>query len=126
MSKEKRTIIDRELCEKVRVLMLHGLGPKKTAEMLGIGKATVYRIKDAGYDPERYNVNRKQEQRQAEPQEVAEEQVPGQMEMELVTAEKKTDGSMMRFQAAMVDRLISELDKINDTLNMFLRVMRHE
>ena len=59
----------------------------------------------------------------------AEEQIPGQIEMELVEAkpQEMTDQvKMMRFQAAQVDKLVLKLDHINDTLSMILRAVRKE
>ena len=58
-----------------------------------------------------------------------EEQIPGQIEMELVEAkpQEMTDQvKMMRFQAAQVDKLVLKLDHINDTLSMILRAVRKE
>ena len=57
----------------------------------------------------------------------AEEQVPGQMEMELTPAEKpemSEQTKMMRVQAAQVDKLYMKLETINDTLNQILRAVR--
>ena len=82
------------------------------------------------YDPsiaEEYK--REQEAKQAE------EQLPGQMEMDLVPAEEPDDHDetlgdmqkkMMRFQAAQVDKLIVKIDRLNDTLSMILRAVRKE
>ena len=62
------------------------------------------------------------------PAEEKPEEIPGQIRMELTTSSTAEDlqTKTMRFQAAMVDRLIVELDKFNDTLNMILRAMRKE
>lgn len=74
----------------------------------------------------------REKNRKAEPAEEkteAEEQVPGQIEMELVEAkpQEMTDQvKMMRFQAAQVDKLVLKLDHINDTLSMILRAVRKE
>ena len=120
----KRTEVTQAMCDHARILLAGGAGNTKAAEILGVGESTVYRMKKAGFDAEKYNeakVNRKQEQ-------AAEEkpaEIPGQMKMELrpvqETAEDQTKA--MRFQAAMIDRLIMELDRINDTLNQFMRAM---
>ena len=65
----------------------------------------------------------------------AEEQIPGQIEMELGVAPypepvKNIDiidqTKLMRFQAAQVDKMITKLDKLNDTLSMILRAVRKE
>lgn len=72
----------------------------------------------------------REKNRKAEPAEgktEAEEQIPGQIEMELVEAkpQEMTDQvKMMRFQAAQVDKLVLKLDHINDTLSMILRAVR--
>lgn len=79
------------------------------------------------------------EKRKQEP-EAAEEQVPGQICMEL-TADKVTvakppqpiteiqlidQDKLMRFQAAQVDKLILKIDRLNDTMSMILRAIRKE
>ena len=69
-----------------------------------------------------------EEKKRAEEPQQAEEQVPGQMEMDLTpkAAEMSEQVKLMRFQAGQVDKLVLKLDHINDTLNMILRVMRKE
>ena len=75
--------------------------------------------------------------RKAEPAEEqqAEKPLPGQIEMELGVApypEPVTNidiidqTKLMRFQAAQVDKMITKLDKLNDTLSMILRAVRKE
>ena len=55
----------------------------------------------------------------------AEEQVPGQIEMELEPKAEPVDYvKMMRFQAAQVDKLIMKLDQLNNTMSMVLRAVR--
>lgn len=57
----------------------------------------------------------------------AEEQLPGQISMELETKQEMSDQTkLMRFQASQVDKLIIKLDKLNDTLSMILRAVRKE
>ena len=74
---------------------------------------------------------RERVKKQAEPQK-DEEQVPGQIRMDLTPAEEhdETLGEMqvrmMRFQAAQVDKLILKIDKLNDTMSMILRAVRRE
>lgn len=129
---KKRTTIDQKLCDHVKLLMAGGANAYKAAEITGIGHATVSRIKTAGFNAEVYRANveaqRVKEQQKLEKQA---EELPGQISMELAPAKEQkqelTDETkIMRFQAAMVDRLIMELDKMNDTLNQFIRVMRRE
>ena len=60
----------------------------------------------------------------------AEEQVPGQICMDLEPEHDETLGEMqtkmMRFQAGQIDKLIVKIDKLNDTLSMILRAVRRE
>lgn len=60
----------------------------------------------------------------------AEEQIPGQICMELEPEHDETLGEMqtkmMRFQAGQIDKLIVKIDKLNDTLSMILRTVRRE
>lgn len=57
----------------------------------------------------------------------AEEQIPGQICMELEPKQEMSEQTkLMRFQAAQVDKLVLKLDHINDTLNMILRAVRKE
>ena len=71
------------------------------------------------------------EKRKQEP-EAAEEQVPGQIRMDLVPTEEPDETlgemqtKMMRFQAAQVDKLILKIDRLNDTMSMILRAIRKE
>lgn len=66
---------------------------------------------------------------QKEPETETNEQVPGQIEMDLTT-EGKTEMSeqtkLMRFQAAQVDKVIMKLDQIYNVANMILRAIRKE
>lgn len=78
--------------------------------------------------------------REQEAKRAAEEQVPGQIEMELTPAEKpemSDQVKMMRFQAEMTAKitkavevstveLLTKLDKLNDTMSMILRAIRRE
>ena len=78
---------------------------------------------------ERREKEKKQAEEQQEPQRP--EELPGQMEMDLVRAtEKPSEMSdqvkMMRFQASQIDKLVLKLDHINDTLSMILRAIRKE
>ena len=58
-----------------------------------------------------------------------EDEVPGQIRMDLVTkepAEMPEQVKMMRFLAGQVDKLALKLDHINDTMCQILRAMRGE
>lgn len=140
----ERTEITKDLCEHVRILLAGGATADKAAKIAGIGEATVYRIKKANYDPEEYKRNRmaetnREKQRDKQPTEnqLAEEQVPGQICMDLKEKEPEEQGKQNRFIAAMVDKMCREqatmvndicikLDKINDSLSLLRRALWKE
>lgn len=155
MKEAKRRQITAEICKQVKLMRKGGANQTEIGALLGINPSTISRIESAGFDVDKYMENKRAsrvkeaERRRVElvydtpileeyrkengltysgTEEKAEDQLPGQIKMELrpvqETAEDQT--KMMRFQAAMVDRLIVELDKFNDTLNMILRVLRKE
>ena len=67
--------------------------------------------------------------REQEAKRAAEEQVPGQIEMELTPAEKpemSDQVKMMRFVAAQVDKLVMKLDQIYNLESQILRAVRKE
>ena len=140
--------VDRELVELI--LQMKERNPKLTTEQIGAvtncDATTAGRIIKCGtwekyqeFKKEKAEKGRQREQaRKAEPQD-AEEQVPGQITMQLdpeeeildqkpkaVTASCCEQVKMMRFQASQVDKLALKLDHINDTLNMLLRAVRKE
>ena len=132
---KERIIIDDRLCRKVQLMLGSGASAAEVAELTGVSAATVSRIRKAGFSAAKYAENTKvrmeMERRKPEKEEQAEEQVPGQIEMDLIrAAEKPAEMSeqtkMMRFQAAQVDKICVKLDHINDTLCQLLRVMRKE
>ena len=105
----KRTVVDQKMCDMVKLMMAGKPKLKTVADMLGIGVSTVQRIQAAGYDAGMYKElteqRKRTEQRKAkEAEEKAhtkiwdeqktcgvnyeEEQVPGQMEMDLQTEEE--------------------------------------
>ena len=135
--------VDRELVELI--LQMKERNPKLTTEQIGAvtncDATTAGRIIKCGtwekyqeFKKEKAEKGRQREQaRKAEPQD-AEEQVPGQITMQLDPEEEIVDQKpemsdqvkMMRFQASQVDKLALKLDHINDTLNMLLRAVRKE
>lgn len=125
--KQKRITIDQAMCDHAKLLLAGGAKAEQAAELLGVGESTIYRMKKAEYNAEKYNENKIKERMPKMPagekQAEDEMELPGQIRMEIrpvqETAEDQTKA--MRFQAAMVDRLIVELDKINDTLSKFIR-----
>ena len=121
----KRTVITQDLCRKVQI-MLAGAKAPEVATLLGIGEKTVYRIKKADFDAETYRKNMEARREQENPEEMpAEDQVAGQICMELPEKEEKPEMSdqtkMMRFQAAQVDKLYMTLNTINDNICQILR-----
>lgn len=113
----KKVAITQDLCRMVELMLKGGAQQKEVGQRLGISKATVSRIKTAGYDAEQYRKNtteRVEKENQAEektvciplkpgqvievyqkPDEItacisqAEEQVPGQICMDLQQAEEQ-------------------------------------
>ena len=109
-----------------------------------VSERTVQQIRDCGSLEMwlKYKDERKKIQRERKAAKAAEEQpepeVPGQIRMELEQKSEMSDTvKMMRFQAHEVEliikavedstvRLITELDRLNDTLSMILRAVRKE
>ena len=142
MSKEK-TVINQELCDHIKVLMGGGLTQKQAAKFARISAATVSRIQASGFSVITYNhnteVRRVEEKKKAIdaviPDEQAEEQVPGQISMELPekpAEEEKQEMSdqtkMMRFlagkfneleqnQQICIGELILQVGKLKDSMN---------
>lgn len=134
--KKERTQITQELCDHVRILLAGGANLNKAAEITKTGHATISRIKAAGFSAEVYRQNQlKQKEKEKK---VAEEQLTGQMQMDLQAAEEpKAEMSdqtkLMRFQAHQVDKIMmmqqgimNKLEKLNDTMSMVLRAIRKE
>lgn len=142
MSKEK-TVINQELCDHIKALLGGGLTQKQAAKFARISAATVSRIKEAGFSVITYNhnteVRRVEEKKKVMdaviPDDTAEEQVPGQISMELpekpAEEEKQemTDQTkMMRFLAGKfndletntqicIGELILQVGKLQDSMN---------
>lgn len=163
----KKVAITQDLCRMVELMLKGGAQQKEVGERLGISKATVSRIKTAGYDAEQYRKNtteRVEKENQAEgktvciplkpgqvievfqkPDEItacvsqAEEQVPGQICMNLQPAEEQKpemsdQTKLMRFLAGKfgdeyelistcMGSLTHHLVKIEDYLAQILRKM---
>ena len=136
MKEAKKMQVTDQICKQVQLMRRGGANQTEVGKLLGINPCTVSRIESAGFSYEKYLENRriakekeKKAKEQPQEQEPAEEQVPGQIEMELVAAkpaEMSDQVKLMRFQAGQIDKLVLKLDHINDTLNMILRVMRKE
>ena len=142
--KKERTQITQGLCDHVKILLAGGANVNKAAEITGTGHATISRIKAAGFSAEVYRQNQlKQKEKEKK---VAEEQLTGQMQMDLQAAEEQKaemsdQTKLMRFQAAQADKicekitkqaviinetLLVKLDRLNDTLCQILRAVRKE
>ena len=144
----KKVAITQDLCRMVELMLKGGAQQKEVGERLGISKATVSRIKAAGFSAEVYRQNQLK-QKAKKPEVVLtinHEELAGQMEMDLQAAEEpKTEMSeqtrLMRFQAAQADKICEKitkqaviinetmmvkLDRINDTLCQILRAVRKE
>ena len=162
----KKVAITQDLCRMVELMLKGGAQQKEVGERLGISKATVSRIKTAGYDAEKYRKNtteRVEKENQAEETvsiplvpgkvlrvdqnangitvtEMEEEQVPGQICMELQPAEEQKPAEepdaedlqtkMMRFLGGKfggVEKteglIVEKLDKIIDYMAQILRKM---
>ena len=134
MKEAKKTQITEQICKQAQLMRKGGANQTEIGKLLGVNPCTISRIETAGFDLGKYQENlkarREKERRKAEEPETqpAEEQVPGQMEMDLTPkAPEMTDQvKLMRFQAGQVDKLYMKLETINDTLSQILRVLRKE
>ena len=131
MKEAKKTQITGQICKQARLMRKGGANQTEIGKLLGINPCTVSRMEKAEFDFAKYQEllkeRRAKERKQPEP-EAAEEQVPGQIEMDLTTtkAEMSEQVKMMRFIAGQVDKLYMKLDKLNDTMSMILRAIRKE
>ena len=84
---DKKLKITKELCRKVQIMLAGGATMKEIGELLGISKATVSRIKIAGFNPEEYQKltrerAEKEKAKQEAPAEEQPEECPGQISMD--------------------------------------------
>lgn len=138
----KKVAITQDLCRMVELMLKGGAQQKEVGERLGISKATVSRIKAAGFDPEQYRKNTTErvekenlaDKAEADPEP---EQVAGQICMELqpaeelppvVMTEEDLQTKMMRFLGGKFDNvgkaeatIAEKLDKVIDYLAQILR-----
>ena len=85
-------------------------------------KAAMQRKKTRDAAVERLNMALEQEREQQ-----AEEQVPGQMRMNLDAPEPMNEQTkMMRFEAAQVEKILMKLNQLNDTMREIIRCIRKE
>ena len=145
MKEAKRTQITEQVCKQIRLMRKGGANQTEIGALLGINPSTVSRIEKAGFDVEKYLENKrmareKEKAAKEQPEEnKGEEQVPGQIEMDLAPKTEEPDRivKLMKFQAHEIDLilkrmsecfdlLIMKTDKLNDTMSMILRAMRKE
>lgn len=140
MKEAKRTQITEQICKQIRLMRKGGANQTEIGALIGINPSTVSRIEKAGFDVEKYLENKRiaREKEKAVkgtvtvelfsgPDKIGEieEQVPGQMEMDLTPKSETSDQvKMMRFVAGQVDKLYMKLETVNDTLSQILRAMR--
>ena len=137
--------ITEQICKQIRLMRKGGANQTEIGALLGINPSTVSRIEKAGFDVEKYLENKrlareKEKAAKEQPEEnKAEEQVPGQIEMDLTEKAEEPDRivKLMRFQAHEVDLILKQIsecfdmlilktDKLNDTMSMILRAVRRE
>ena len=146
----KRLVIDQELCRKVELMMKSGAKQKEIAELLGVGVSTMGRIKEAGYNAEKYRmitdgrkkkesplnqIFRQSKMMQREEEKTEDEQVPGQIRMFMPegggqAVQIMDQDKMIRFLAGKADLLSAwlagvgeKMDKIIDYQAQILRKM---
>ena len=152
MKEAMRTQITEQMCKQAELMRKGGANQTEVGHLLGVNPCTISRIEAAGFRLERYVEMRKEriaeeaakakrpkvalvydpriaeEYRREQEAKKAEEQVEGQIEMDLTTMkpEMSDQVKMMRFQAAQVDKLIMKLDQIYNMASMIMRAVRGE
>ena len=132
MKEAKKTQITEQVCKQIALMRKGGASQTMIGQLLGMNPCTVSRVEAAGFDFGTYTENNKQrrirEKKQPAEEPAAEEQVAGQIEMELTVAkpEMSEQTKLMRFQAAQVDKVVMKLDQIYNMASMILRAVRGE
>ena len=147
--KKERVVIDQKMCRMVELMMKGGAHTSEIGEQLGISKATISRIKTAGFSAEQYEkntymrrINESAGKVLSEVKIPDHENVQGQMQMDLpvdyteaakmereISTEKpemSDQVKMMRFVASQVDKVVMKLDQIYNMQSMILRAVRKE
>ena len=147
--KKERVVIDQKMCRMVELMMKGGASTSEISEQMKISKATISRIKTAGFSAEQYEkntymrrINESAGKVLSEVKIPDNENVQGQMQMDLpvdyteaakmereISTEKPemTDQhKMMRFVASQVDKVVMKLDQIYNMQSMILRAVRKE
>ena len=142
----KKRKLTQEDCDIARFFMKRGMKMKEIGKIIGVDPSTVGKIQKADfrlqtYLEQRKEMNRKTAENKAKKRELAENltnfdkfrkwepekeeqaEVPGQMKMDLEPEKKDPSPaaqddtkSMMKFQAAMMDKLLKKLDELIDAI----------
>ncbi len=146
---KERTIITPVLIRQVQLMLAGGATGKEAAEITGTSEGTISRIKKAGFDYDTFVKNTEARRKPAEaPEEKREpeqlelqggvdyqvkvnEELPGQIGMDLQPAEEKPEMSdqvkMMRLIAGQTDKICEKITAqaliINETLLQILRTL---
>ena len=83
----KKVAITQDLCRMVELMLKGGAQQKEVGERLGISKATVSRIKTAGYDAEQYRKNTTERVEKENLADKATEEIQFPLKVEHVTVE---------------------------------------
>ena len=147
--KKERVVIDQKMCRMVELMMKGGASTSEISEQMKISKATISRIKTAGFSAEQYEkntymrrINESAGKVLSEVKIPDNENVQGQMQMDLpvdyteaakmereISTEKpemSEQHKMMRFVASQVDKVVMKLDQIYNMQSMILRAVRKE
>ena len=147
--RKERVVIDQKMCRMVELMLKGGAPTSEIGEQLGISKATISRIKTAGFSALQYAANTALRRLNENAGEILSEvkipdneNVQGQIQMEMpvdyteaarmereITTEKpemSDQVKMMRFVASQVDKVIMKLDQIYNMQSMILRAVRKE
>ena len=143
--KKERVVIDQKMCRMVELMMKGGASTSEISEQMKISKATISRIKTAGFSALQYAANTalRVQNAKAGTWVPEAEEADGQIQMEMlpvdyteaakmereITTEKleRSDQvKMMRFVASQVDKVVMKLDQIYNMQSMILRAVRKE
>ena len=141
--KKERVVIDQKMCRMVELMMKGGASTSEISEQMKISKATISRIKTAGFSALQYAANTalRVQNAKAGTWVPEAEEVEGQIQMEMpvdytaakiereISTEKPEQNDqvkMMRFVAGQVEKLIMKLDQIYNMQSMILRAVRKE
>ena len=121
--KTDRKPVDEQMCRTAQLLLAGGANGEEAAKIMGVSTGTISRIKRAGFDLETFRKNteeRRIREREAAmpapaPEAQAEEQVPGQISMDL--AEKQEAKPEMSDQVKLMRFLAGKFDCLEQTLD---------